>query len=48
MVGSVETESVPYANPNDPYWTTDEIDPPALLARVKRSLRIDDAEKPAV
>lgn len=43
MVGSVETESVPYANANDPYWTTDEIDPPALLARVKRVLRVDYA-----
>ena len=44
MVGSVETESVPYANPNDPYWTTDEIEQSALAARVKRALRVDDAE----
>ena len=44
MVGSVETESVPYANPSDSYWTTDEIDQRALIERVKRTLRIDDAE----
>jgi para-nitrobenzyl esterase len=44
MVGSVETESVPYANPNDPYWTTDEIDDAALAARVKRTLSVDDGQ----
>jgi len=44
MVGSVECESVLYASPNDPYWTTGEIDDAALAARVKRALRIDDDE----
>ncbi len=44
MVGSVEDESVPYANPGDPYWTTDEIDSDGLRQRVKRALRIESAD----
>lgn len=44
MVGSVETESVPYANPGDPYWATDEFDTDALRQRVKRALIIGDAD----
>ncbi len=45
MVGSVETESVPYAAPNDPYWTANEnqIDGPALHQRIKRTLQVEDA-----
>ena len=43
MVGSVETESVPYTAPNDPYWTTNNVDDADLRQRVKRTLRIDDA-----
>jgi para-nitrobenzyl esterase len=42
MVGSVETESVPYAAPNDPYWTTNELDAAALRQRVKRTLQVED------
>lgn len=42
IVGSVETESVPYAAPNDPYWSTDSIDDAALRARVKRTLGASD------
>ena len=26
MTGSVETEAVPYGAPNDPYWTTNDVD----------------------
>lgn len=44
MVGSVESESVPYANPSDPYWTTDEINSDGLRQRVKHVLGIGDAE----
>jgi len=43
MVGSVETESVPYAAPNDPYWTTNDLDAAALRQRVKRTLQVEDA-----
>jgi para-nitrobenzyl esterase len=44
LCGSVETESVPYTAPNDPYWTTTEIEGSALRDRVKRTLMIDDAK----
>jgi para-nitrobenzyl esterase len=43
IVGSVETESVPYAAPKDPYWTMDSMDDATLRDRVKRTLRADDA-----
>jgi para-nitrobenzyl esterase len=43
IVGSVGTESVPYAAPNDPYWTMDSLDDAALRDRVKRALRANDA-----
>jgi len=44
MVGSVETESVPYTAPQDPYWTTTNIDDATLQTRVKRTLNVADAE----
>jgi para-nitrobenzyl esterase len=44
MVGSVETESVPYVAPNDPFWTTDNFDDVTLQARVMKVLRVKDAE----
>jgi para-nitrobenzyl esterase len=43
MTGTVETESVPYGAPNDPYWTTNEIDDAGLREQVKRTLRVGDA-----
>jgi para-nitrobenzyl esterase len=43
IVGSVETESVPYAAPKDPYWTMDSMDDATLLNTVKGALRADDA-----
>jgi para-nitrobenzyl esterase len=44
MVGSVETESVPYTAPQDAYWTTTDLDDAALRARVQRILGVADAE----
>lgn len=43
MVGSVETESVPYADPNNSYWTTTDIDASDLRQRAKRTLQASDA-----
>jgi para-nitrobenzyl esterase len=43
MCGSNETESVPYANPDDPFWTGEISDEAVLRERVMRALRIDDA-----
>ena len=46
MLGSVETEAVPYQftakGQPDPYWSTDEIDNAELRTRVKRALKVDD------
>jgi para-nitrobenzyl esterase len=44
LCGSNETESVPYQNPDDPFWTTTIADDAALRAQVKRAVRVDDAE----
>lgn len=44
MVGSVETESVPYTAPQDAYWTVTDLDDAALRARVQRTLSVADAE----
>ena len=44
MVGSVETEAVPYTAPNDAYWTTDTISDEMLRARVKRALGVENPE----
>ena len=43
MCGSNETESVPYANPDDPFWTSEIADEAMLRERVMRAIRIDDA-----
>jgi para-nitrobenzyl esterase len=43
LCGSNETESVPYANPDDPFWTSEIVDDATLRDSVKRSIRIDDA-----
>jgi para-nitrobenzyl esterase len=42
LCGSVETESVPYQAPGDPYWTTGTMDDATLRDRVKRGLGVDD------
>ena len=44
LCGSNETEGVPYANPDDAYWTTEPADDRALSTSVARTLRIDAAE----
>ena len=43
MCGSNETESVPYQNPDDPFWKTEIADDASLRDSVKRTMRIDDA-----
>ena len=43
MCGSNETETVPYANPDDPFWRSEIADEAALRESVKRAIRIDDA-----
>jgi para-nitrobenzyl esterase len=43
MCGSNETESVPYANPDDPFWQSEIADEVMLRDSVKRAIRIDDA-----
>ncbi len=44
MVGSVETEAVPYTAPNDPYWTVDDLDDAALLHQVEKTLQCPEAD----
>jgi para-nitrobenzyl esterase len=43
ICGSNETESVPYQNPDDPFWTREIADDAALRDGVKRAIRVDDA-----
>ena len=48
MLGSVETEAVPYQfnaqGQPDAYWSTDTLDDAALRARVKQALKASDAD----
>jgi len=44
LCGSNETESVPYQNPDDPFWTSEIKDEADFRDRVKRTIRVDDAE----
>lgn len=44
MVGSNECEGIPYANPDDPYWTREPSDVTELRAEVKRVVRVNDAD----
>jgi para-nitrobenzyl esterase len=44
LCGSNETESVPYQNPDDPFWTSEIGDEAELRDRVRRTIRVDDAE----
>jgi para-nitrobenzyl esterase len=43
MCGSNETESVPYTNPDDPFWKSEIADETTLRESVKGAIRIDDA-----
>lgn len=43
MCGSNETESVPYTNPDDPFWKSEIADEATLRDRVTGAIRIDDA-----
>ena len=44
LCGSNETEGVPYANPDDAYWTSEPADDGAVGAQIARTLRIDGVE----
>jgi para-nitrobenzyl esterase len=44
MCGSNETEGVPYGNPDDPFWTSEPTDAASLRERVKRLVRVEDAD----
>jgi para-nitrobenzyl esterase len=44
MVGSNECEGIPYANPDDPYWTREPADVSELRAEVKRLVPVNDAD----
>jgi len=44
LCGSNETESVPYQNPDEPFWTSTIADEVALRDQIKRSLRVGDGE----
>ena len=44
MVGSNECEGIPYANPDDPYWTREPADASELRAEVKRIVSVNDAD----
>ena len=44
LCGSNETESVPYQNPDDPFWHSTIADDTKLRDQVKRAIRVDDAD----
>jgi para-nitrobenzyl esterase len=44
LCGSNETEGVPYANPDDPYWTSEPADDVALAARLGTTLKLNPSE----
>jgi para-nitrobenzyl esterase len=44
LCGSNETEGVPYANPDDSYWTSEPADDRDVATQVARALRVDTAE----
>jgi para-nitrobenzyl esterase len=48
MTGSNETEGVPYANPDDPYWTRQVNDDIALRALVKQVVPMSDQDADAM
>ena len=44
LTGSNECEGIPYANPDDAYWTTEPADDDALRRRVQQIVRMNDAD----
>ena len=44
MIGSNECEGIPYANPEDPYWTREPATVSELRAEVKRLTRVNDVD----
>ena len=44
MVGSNECEGIPYANPDDPYWTSEPANVSELRADVRRLVPVNDAD----
>jgi para-nitrobenzyl esterase len=44
LAGSNECEGIPYANPNDPYWTSEPADAASLRDRLKRIVPMSDAD----
>ncbi|MGB7217530.1 MAG: carboxylesterase family protein [Vicinamibacterales bacterium] len=44
LTGSNECEGIPYANPNDPYWTSEPADDASLRDRLKRNVQMSDAD----
>jgi len=44
MIGSNECEGIPYANPEDPYWTREPANVTELRAEVKRIVPVNDAD----
>jgi para-nitrobenzyl esterase len=44
LCGSNETESVPYQNPDDPFWTSVIADDATLREQVRRAIRVGDAD----
>ena len=44
MIGSNECEGIPYANPDDPYWTREPANVSELRAEVKRLVPVNDAD----
>jgi para-nitrobenzyl esterase len=44
MIGSNECEGIPYANPDDPYWTREPANLSELRTEVKRLVPVNDAD----
>ncbi len=44
MIGSNECEGIPYANPDDPYWTREPANMSELRTEVKRLVPVNDAD----
>ncbi len=44
MIGSNECEGIPYANPDDPYWTREPANVSELRTEVKRLVPVSDAD----
>jgi para-nitrobenzyl esterase len=44
LTGSNECEGIPYANPEDPYWTSEPTDEASLRARLQQIVPMSDAD----